>query len=270
MKKLRLLLAFFAASICSLQGAWAERVAPVFPSDQAKTLESGQSYYLYNPGSDRFICRSNNSSSIIADPTARVLVNFSNVEGDVYTLQDASTGDKNGYYIYSSNQYVYESSNPNANYRKFRIDPTEGGYTIQRNYDYNETYFVGNATGNSNVYSDFTGGNIVWQLYDVDGANAIIRYHAKKALYDALVSAEGYSLSFAVEAYEALYANDAATNEELTAAANAINNGLMWKDMLAEGETEYPIYTELIGSATWCLRAVHIRGGEWFESYCGG
>ena len=250
MKKLKTLLTVLFVSICAVQSAWAERVAPVFPNDQAKTLESGQSYYLYNPGSDRFVCRSN-SSSIVADPTARILINFSNVEGDVYTLQDASTGDKNGYYIYSSNQYVYESSNPNANYRKFRIDATEGGYTIQRNYDYNETYFVGNATGNSNVYSNFTGGNIVWQLYDADGAKDIIRYRAKKALYDALVSADDYSLSFAVEEYEALYANDEATYDELNDAANAINKALLWHDRLANGESDYPIYTKLNGAALW-------------------
>ena len=106
---------------------------------------------------------------------------------------------------------------------------------------------MGNATGNSNVYSNFTAGNIVWQFYDADGAAAIVRYRAKKALYDALVSAEDYS--FAVEQYEALYANDNATNAELTAAANAINEGLLWKDRLANGETEYPIYTQLVGSA---------------------
>ena len=146
---------------------------------------------------------------------------------------------------------MYASSNPTASYRRFRVDATDGGYTIQRDYSYNETYFVGNATGNTSVYSNFTSGNIVWQLYDADGANAIIRYRAKKALYDALVSAEDYSLSFAVEEYETLYANDAATNDELTTAATVINNALLWKDMLATGETEYPIYTELTGSATW-------------------
>ena len=251
MKEIRLLLAVLLASVCSIQGMWAERVAPTFPSDQAKTLESGGTYYLYNPGSDRFICRSSSIGSILASPTARVLVKLTNVEGNVYTMQDQSTGTGNGYYVYSSGTNVSESNNPSANYRKFRIDATEGGYTIQRNYSYNETYFIGNATGNTSVYSNFTSGNIVWQLYDADGADAIIRYRAKKALYDALVSAEDYSLSFAVEEYEALYANDAATNDELTTAANTINNALLWKDMLASGETEYLIYTELTGTATW-------------------
>jgi len=244
--KLKTLLTLAIASICSWESVWADRVVPTFPSDQAKTLESGGTYYLYNPGSDRFIYR--NGSTINANASSYSALYITNVEGDVYNM----LFDGSDYYFYSSgnNFGASNSSNNNfLNYRKFRIDATEGGYTIQRNYDYNETYFVGNATGNSNVYSNFTAGNIVWQFYDADGAAAIVRYRAKKALYDALVSAEDYS--FAVEQYEALYANDNATNDELTSAANTINNALMWKDKLTNGESEYPIYIELAGNATW-------------------
>ena len=113
--KLKTLLTLAIASICSWQGAWADRVAPVFPSDQAKMLESGQSYLIYNPGSDRFVQRS--SSSVIADPTSRAKVIVTNVEGDVYTLQFESSG----FYIYSSSTNVSASSNPTASYRRFRI-----------------------------------------------------------------------------------------------------------------------------------------------------
>ena len=247
MRKIRFLLALLLASVCSIQGMRAERTAPVFP--EAKTLVSGQSYYLYNLGSDRFVCL--NGSAVYAYTDKYSALTITNVEGDIYTLQDQDSGTGDGYYVYSNDNNVYGSSNPTARYRRFRINATDGGYTIQRDYSYNETYFVGNATGNSNVYSNFTAGNIVWQLYDADGVAAIIRYRAKKALYDALVSAEDYSLTFAVEEYEALYANDAATNDELTAAANAVNRGLLWTDMLATGESEYPIYTELIGNAKW-------------------
>ena len=241
MKKLRLLLALIAASIGSVQSAWA-RTAPTFP--KAQTLASGQTYYMYNPGSGRFIYRDN--SSLYAYPDKYSAVTVTNVEGNVYTFQF----DGSSYYLYSGNNSVGVSTSTTTSYlqyRKFRIEATEGGYTIQRDYDGNETY-LGNATGNTSIVSNMTS-NIVWQFYDADGVGAIFRYSAKKALYDALVSADDYS--FAVEAYEALYDNDEATNDELTAAANAINNALMWKDMLVEGETEFPIYTELTGSATW-------------------
>lgn len=247
MKKIRLLLAVALASVCSIQGMWAERTAPTFPSNQAKTLESGQTYYLYNPGSDRFIYR--NSSTIYAYTASYSALTVTNVEGDVYNLKFDGT---NYYLYYNSSIGASTTSNSSyTQYRKFRIEATDGGYTIQRDYSYNEAFYVGNATGNSSVVSNMTSGNIVWQLYDADGVAAIIRYRAKKALYDALVSAEDYSLSFAVEEYEALYVNDNTTNEELTAAANAVNNALLWKDMLVTGATEYPIYTDLIGSATW-------------------
>ena len=245
MKKLRFLLALIMASVCSVHSAWA-RTAPTFPSDQAKTLESGQTYYLYNPGSDRFVYR--NSGTLYAYPSSYSALTITNVEGDVYNLQFEGSS----YYLYSSGSSVgvtTSSSNSYLNYRKFRIDVADGGYTLQRDYDYNASYYVGNATGNTSVVCNMTSGNTVWQFYDADGVNAILRYRAKKALYDALVSAEDYS--FAVEQYEALYVNDDATNDEFTAAANDVNNALMWKDMLASGESEYPIYTELTGSTTW-------------------
>ena len=248
MKKLRLLLALLFASISSVQGAWAERVVPVFPSDQAKTLVSGETYYIYNPGSDRFIYR--NGGLLYAYPSNYSALTITNVEGDVYNLLFEGTS----HYLYSSSSNVGTSTTSNSNYlnyRKFRIEATNGGYAIQRNYDYNETYYVGNATGNTSIVSNMTSGNIVWQLYDANGVAAIIRYRAKKALYDALVSADDYSLSFAFEEYEALYANDEATNEELNNATTTINNALLWHDRLANGESEYPIYTELTGSATW-------------------
>ena len=85
MKKIRLLFALFVASIGLVQGAWAERVAPVFPSDLAKTLESGQTYYLYNPGSDRFICR-NNSNGVYAYTSSYSEIRITNIEDNIYTL----------------------------------------------------------------------------------------------------------------------------------------------------------------------------------------
>ena len=244
MKKLRLLLALFVASIGAMQSAWAERVSPVFPNNQAKTLESGQSYFLYNPGSDRFIFRE--SSYAKADPNSRDKLVVTNLEDNLYTLQL-----EGGYYFYSYGNNVNYSYRTLNDQCKFRISSIEGGYTIQRNYSYDETQFVGNATGNNYIYSNFTGGNIVWQLYDEEGADAIIRYRAKKALYDALVSAENYSLSFALEDYETLYANDETTNEELTAAAETINKALTWTDKSVSDESEYFIYTEPTGIADW-------------------
>ena len=244
--------------MCAVQSAWA-RVAPTFPSDQAKTLVDGGTYYLYNPGSDRFVYR--NSGSLYAYTGSYSALTITSIGDNLYNL----LFDGSSYYLYSSGTSVGASTTYNssyAEYRKFIIKSTDGGYTIQRNYNYDETNFVGNATGNSSINSNFTEGNIVWQLYDEDGVAAILRYRAKKALYDALVSAEDYQLSFAVEDFEALYANNNATNDELKAAATAINDALMWKDKLASGASEYPIYTQLTGDANWSGTSCTIKNGQ--------
>ncbi len=53
MKKFNFLVSLFVAIVCSVGIARAaERVAPTFP--EAKTLESGKTYYLYNVGSQGF------------------------------------------------------------------------------------------------------------------------------------------------------------------------------------------------------------------------
>lgn len=220
MKKIRLLLAFLVASIGSVQSAWADRVAPTFP--EAQTLESGKTYYLYNVGSGNLVYRLTDGNSCLAraNSTIKTGVIITETSEGIYTLQFS---DNNYYwYAYRNISELYCRSDKN-NQTYFRIAATEGGYTIQRNDDYDATHFVGN---NNSYYirADQTSGNIVWQLYDEDGANAIVRYKAKKALYDALEAAVGYE--FAIAEYEAIYENEASTNEELNAAAAFLNKAL--------------------------------------------
>ena len=257
MKKLRLLLAAMLASMCALQSAEA-RTAPTFPTT-AKTLQSGNTYYLYNPGSDQFLYL--NGSYVYAGASSYSAVTITNVENDVYNLKFEDSN----YYLYCSGDNLSTTSSATSSYIRFHINKTDGGYHIQRDYSYNATYYLGNNSGNSYIYSNFTSGNIVWQLYDQTGVNAILRYRAKKALYDALVSADNYSLSFAVQEYETLYANSSATNEQLRAAAKAINQGLMYHDALTNGASEYPIYTEATGDAVWNQGSINytsIQNGE--------
>lgn len=244
-QQVRILLTLLVVSFCAMQSAWA-RVAPTFPTPQ--TLESGKTYYLYNVGSDRFLYYY--ASSVNAYPESYSAVTVTNENDDIYNLKLVDSGR----YLYSSGREVYTTTSTSGSYlqyRRYHINAADGGYTIQRDYDYNETYFMGNSTGNSSIYTNFTSGNIVWQFFDAEGAEAIIRYRAKKALYDALVAADDYSLSFATAAYEALYEDETATNEQLTDAANTITKGLLYKNMLATGDSDYPIYTELTGTGTW-------------------
>lgn len=232
MKKFRLLLALLFASIGSVQGAWAERVAPVFPSDQAKTLESGQTYYLYNVGSGNFVYDDsyNNVCANSTNSTTRTGIVITEAGEGIYTLQFS---DNNRYwYMSSTGTSAMSTSSGKSQYTNFRIAATEGGYTIQRNYSYDETHFVGNNNGSDYIYANQTSGNIVWQLYDADGANAIVHYKAKKALYDALESASGYSPF--IENYDEIYENESSTTEELSAAAAELEKVVSWSNAVAK------------------------------------
>ena len=194
------------------------RSAPVMPS--AQTLESGKTYYLYNVGSSNFVYR--DGSRARANATTMTGIVITSQEDETYTLQFT---DNNCYWYMATNgaDEMNTRSSLNPPCTNFRIAETEGGYTIQRNYYYDETHFVGN---NNDYYvrANQTSGNIVWQLYDADGAEAMLRYKAKKALYDALEAAAGYE--FAIAEYEAIYENESSTNDALYAAAIALNKSL--------------------------------------------
>ena len=265
MKKIRLLLAVIAASIGSLQGAWAERVAPTFP--EAQTLESGNTYYLYNVGSERFIYR--DGSDERGSVTSRSSVYITDLGDGTYTIQYSS----NNYYFYAYNERMENSSGPSTNYRRFRIAETEGGYHIQRNNNYDATQFVVDDPNCYYIRTDHTSGNIVWQLLKVDETDY---YLAKKALYDALESATGYE--FATADYEAIYANEASTTAELNAAATALNKRLsMSNGYKAPWWNERPIvfYTAdgnfgQSESYTWALPNNSYTSGSYFSKRING
>lgn len=216
--KLRTLLTLAIASICSWQGAWA-RTAPTFP--EAQTLESGKTYYLYNVGSQKFAYRYTSTNNACAAETTRTGVVITAQDNGYYTLQFID----NNYYWYMSSTGTSEMSSTSSTtsiYRYFRIVETEGGYTIQRNYSYDETHFVG-VSGNY-IYANLAStNNVVWQLFDAEGAEAILHYRAKKALYDALEAAE-VNYAWAIADFEAIYENEASTTAELNAATQALNN----------------------------------------------
>ncbi len=214
MRKITLsFIAIFLASLCSLT-ARAERVAPTFP--KAQTLESGKTYFLYNVGSGQFMYR--DDSYVNASSTQKNGIIITAKGNETYTMQF----DNNGY-LYTYGDQMYNNSN-NDQYARFRFTNTEGGYTIQRNYSYDETQFVGINSSNY-IYANLTTGNLVWQLFDAEGAEAVLCYNAKKALYDALESAE-VNYAWAIADFEAIYKNEASTNAELNDAATDLNKRL--------------------------------------------
>lgn len=215
MSKIRLLLALLVASLCSVPMLHA-RTTPILPVAQA--LESGKTYYLYNVGSDRFM--SYNNSNTVAKTDAGMEVKVTAVNGSQYNLQFMA----NERYLSSSGNStvrVEQASSPSSNYYRFTITEVEGGYAIQRVYNAVDSLYLGyNGSNYDYVVSDVTpNGNIVWQFMEVTEA---ARYIAKRNLYRALESADGY----AVDVYESIYENGASTNTDLQDAADRLNTAM--------------------------------------------
>ena len=217
MKKIKFLLAAVLASVCSMQDVSA-RVEPTLP--ETKTLESGQTYYLYNVGSDRFLSfdTSTGNGYPWACTDQAKAVKIALVNGTQYNIIFV---EGNRYWSsYTDEIYSWTSSNTNNDNYRFTITEVEGGYTIQRVYQANQEHFIGyDGRNGSRIYPNLTEGNIVWQLMDVDEA---ARYLAKRNLYRALESSEGYN----VDKFETVYENESSSNYALQEAADRLNKAV--------------------------------------------
>ncbi|MBR1499035.1 MAG: leucine-rich repeat domain-containing protein [Bacteroidaceae bacterium] len=263
MKKLTSLVLVFLTSLFSLTSWAAERVAPTFPEPQ--TLESGKTYYLYNVGSGQFLYRDN--SMVRASKTSGTGIIITETGDGTYTMQFCD----NNSYIWTSSSDLNTQSGVDSDVY-FRFNKVDGGYTIQRNKNYNETHFVANNSSYS-VYANQTDGNIVWQLLDAAEGSYFI---AKKALYDALESAE-VNYAWAIADFEAIYENEASTIVELNAATTALQNSFgMSTGYQAPWWNERPIlFSTSDGSFgqndyyTWALPNNSYTSGTYFERYLG-
>ena len=224
MKKLTSLVLVFLTSMFSLTSWAADRVAPTSPEPQ--TLESGNTYYLYNVDSKLFLHRQSTSGvNLSAEGSPVKFISREDKAAGAYTIQFADD-----YYL-----HLWYSDKDAANYEDNNsyqvVSGSSSAYRIQKSTNatgYNASHYFGhdiNSSDASSLRSDLTSGNIIWQLFDEDGAEAVLRYAAKKALYDALESAE-VNYAWAIADFEAIYENEASTNAELNAAAAALNKRL--------------------------------------------
>ena len=256
MKKIRLLLALFAASIGALQGAWA-RTAPTFPV--AQTLESGKTYYLYNVGSDRFLTYDPSSVDLAwARTDAGKEVKIAAYNGTQFNVQFVD----NSRYLrcYTDYTSTYSTSSPSSEQYRMTFTETEGGYTIQRVYNANGDEYVGyDGSDGNRVKPNLKGENIVWQLLD---PTETARFIAKRNLYRALEA----NTEFNTDEYEAVYENESSTNAQLQAAADKLNNAYSITGIYTtKGWSDYPILFSSPNS-DWnsysdCFRSPQIKDG---------
>lgn len=256
MKNLRLLLTLFVVSICSMQSAWT-RTAPTFPT--VKSLESGKTYYLYNVGSDRFLFLNNpsyNYPKVFTDKGTAVKISL--VNGTQYSIQFLD----NEWYLYCWNEDIrcYSSYSSSDAYR-FSFQPVEGGYTIKRVYNSAESEYIGfNGNEYGELKSNLTEGNIVWQLLDADETS---RYIAKRNLYRALESAEGYL----VDKYENVYENESSSNYALQEAADVLNKAVDASNTIKIPEwSDYKILFEMNPSDPWVLDDYNQSFSKWVSN----
>ena len=246
MKNLKNLLTVFIVSICAVQNAWA-RVAPTIP--EGKTLESGQSYYLYNVQEGKFACHSATNSDYAALGTYgdKVTITATSNVGE-YTIQWAN----NNYYWYGYDSYIYSYGTSDLNY--FYIAESSMGYTIQRSSQNTSYYkadeYVGyNGNNGDRLNPALAEGSIHWRLMSVDEAE---HYMAKHKLFTYLEVADQYN--FYITQYELVYNNPDATTADLDLAQATLGSALdMSSNYVSPNWTEYPILFQNNTNNKWTL-----------------
>jgi hypothetical protein len=258
MKKLRLLLAFFVASIGVLQNATA-RTAPALPEAQAPT--SGQYYYLYNVMEGKFLCRSTTNTNYAGLGTYgdKILVTATEEENG-YTIKWAD----NKYFFVAYDNYITSTNSPSSWRDYFIFAESSKGYTIQRsskntNY-YKADEFIGfNVSNGDRLSPALTEGSIHWLFYAVDDAEY---YMAKHKLFTYLEVADQYN--FYITQYELVYDNPAATTAELNQAQATLKNALdMSQNYVSPSWTEYPILFQNNTDNKWELYNSN-KGLRWY------
>ena len=226
----KILLSVVCLVMIGIQSVMAQSniTAPTLPDEL--TPSDGMECYLYNVGAERFwddSYTSGNYSFAIGNYGAKFRINV--VNDTLYTLFRLS--DNN--YITSSGGSTSRTTSGTSNSAKYRVKKVEGGYSIQRNYSYNEAQYLGTRNGNALICDTITaGGNIVWKL--LPGTEATELYMAQAHLYRALVSASAYS-SELYSKHTDVYNNAASTAAELTASANALDKALALTGKLSWG-----------------------------------
>lgn len=192
----------------------ADRVAPVVPN--GSTVVSGNTYYLYNVGADKFLTNNSSSNVFVGEVGQKIVVASC---GKNYSVQFP------GYYNYymsvsqdnielGSNSYGWVFTSTGNGTYKLQIPEGESYYDANQ--------YVGcKADGTDVLYTCTTGDNITWKLIDVDGSEL---YMARKEFYNLLDEAEAAGQD--IERFEAIYNDKKSSLSEIKKATEQLRNGL--------------------------------------------
>lgn len=124
--------------------AQANITAPTLPTEL--TLSDSIECYMLNVGTERFLSSSYDPARV--DIYGEKLTIKMQAEGE-YTLQRMS--DELYFYTYSDNISQTTSTGTES---RFKFTKVDGGYNIQRLYNYSEAEYVGAVTNDYRVYSN--------------------------------------------------------------------------------------------------------------------
>lgn len=231
------LLALFAFSALFAVDAAAQRVKPTLP--EPATIEAGKYYYLYNEDAGFFMEKDysygNSYDYYYMSPSvwSTTTYTFSKIEsGDyagTYTIRKNS-----GYYLNTWDGTVegYSQSINNRSY--YRLSQlTDGFYTIQRNYNYNEAQYIGYTEGQTRLRDDQTE-NIKWRLIAAeDGVSA-----ARMMLYNAL---EKIDSTYCTTPYDNIFNTSTVEAELLEATKEVLTMESMTNQYVQQSWSDYKI-----------------------------
>lgn len=216
--------------------AVAQRVKPTLPAPA--TIESGKYYYLWNEDANFFMERDysygNSYDYYYMSPSPWTVTTFTFnkiTEGEytgTYTIKKNS-----GYYLSTWNSTIegYSKSIGSSSYYRL-TQLADGCYSIQRNYNYNESHYIGYTEGQTRLRDDQTE-NIKWRLIAADDsvtAARVMLYHTLERV------GEGYN----VDAYDKILTSSN-SYQELLKAAKEMNTAVSFTNHYTQ-RGDYPLF----------------------------
>lgn len=273
MKTIKQWMAIAIVSICAIaQVSAKERVEPQLPITTAEVeevKESGEIVHLFNIGAGQFLTNGNSwgTQASLGEPRLNIIIQdrtrtMSDVEVQGFGIfvsgqYSTNNGIKQNTFLFRDNSYAWVDYNNQSNgdvwslekvgdYYRLRSaasDPLYG--SVRENYD--DEWFGWDKGSSTTALSTLLSAQdekacLDWLIVKQGDAQLFDLYIAKLKLYDALISSEEYGYN--VDKYEEIYANAESTPEELTAAANALNNALSLSQYGNVCGGDYPIFLE--------------------------
>ncbi len=231
----KILLSVVCLIVVGMQSVKAQATitAPTMPTEL--TLSDSIECYMLNVGTERFLGSSYDPARV--DIYGEKITIKMQAEGE-YTLQRMS--DELYFYTYSDNISQTTSTGTES---RFKFTKVDGGYNIQRLYNYSEAEYVGAVTNDYRVYSNHKEDNIVWKLLPATEVTEV--YMAKLHLYHLLLSAQVFE-GCNFDKFTAVYNNTSSTAEELKTASTQLDRAMSLTTYFSgmNAQSDYPMLFE--------------------------